>query len=194
MGTNEAENEEKELELMSEQYEILEQINDMYEKYKGLGKRWNRFRGNTVSNIIASHLQQALLNDFKVLKLAYVEGCPTEFDIIIVNKDAKPLEPTDAYRKYDVKLVLEIKGGGVYYRREEIKKRMTDILQLCKTEVGKPMLYLSAWEANAHVSEVREALGKDNAFILNVEGNTEYEWGEWERFLDRVIGILKSDG
>jgi hypothetical protein len=189
----EADNEDRELDLMAEQYEMLDQIDEMYRKYRGRGMRWNRFRGNTVSNIVASYLQRHLPDDVKILKLAYVEGCPTEFDIMIVNEDAKPLDPTDAYQNGDIKLILEIKGAGVFYRRDEVKKRMSEMLQKCRREVGKPMVYLSAWEAKAHVNEVRDALGNDTAFILKVEGESEPEYGEWQRFLERVMAILKSD-
>jgi hypothetical protein len=191
--TNNLENTDREHGLMVEQYEILGEIQYIYQEYKGRGKRWNRFRGNTLSNIIVTHLQRHLPSDVKVLKLAYAEGCPTEFDIMVVNKDAEPLELTDAYRIDDVRLVVELKAAGVFHKREEIKQKMSDMREKCKAEVGKPMLYLSTWEAKAHVNEVRDAFGNENSFMLRVDGESEFVYREWERFLDRIMEILNSN-
>jgi hypothetical protein len=50
------------------------------------------------------------------------------------------------------------------------------------------------WETKAHAEEVQNTLGNDTAFMLRREGE---DWdigtfGEWERFLDRVITLLES--
>jgi len=164
------ENEERVIDLMIEQSEIIEQANNIYEKLRGLGLKWNRFRGNTISNIIARYLEKHLPNDIRLVKLAWVEGCPTEFDILVVDKDARPIDFTDAYPKEQVRLLIEIKSSGVYYKREDIKNHMSEMFKKWKVETGKPVIYLSMWEAKAHIKEVQDALGNDTAFILRVEG------------------------
>jgi len=188
------ENEERTIDLMIEQSEIIEQLRDTYEKYKGRGYQWNRFRGNTISNIVAHYLGKHLPSNVRLVKLGWVEGCPTEFDILVVNKDGRPIDFTDAYPKEQVRLLMEIKSSGVYYKRGEVRNRMSEMFERYKVETGKPVLYFTMWEAKAHVEEVQDALGNDTAFMLRIEGeDMDYgTFGEWERFLDRVTALLES--
>jgi hypothetical protein len=186
------ENEERTYNLMVEQLEIIEQADSIWEQLRGLGKKWNRFRGNAICNILARHLEKHLPNDVKLVKLAWVDGCPTEFDILVIDKDAMPVDFTDAYRKEQVRLLMEIKSSGVYYKREDIKNNMSEMFEKWKVETGKPIVYLTIWEAKAHIKEVQDAIGNDTAFALRVEGEDMQIGiiGEWERFLDRVEALL----
>jgi hypothetical protein len=188
------ENEERTIDLMIEQSEIIEQVDLVYKKLRGLGKKWNRFRGNTICNILVHYLEKHLPNDVKLVKLAWVDGCPTEFDILAVDKDAMPIDFTDAYPKKQVRLLMEIKSSGVYYQREDIKNKMSEMFEKWKVETGKPVVYLTTWEAKAHIKEVQDAIGNDTAFALRVEGEDMISgiFGEWERFLDRVGSLLSS--
>jgi hypothetical protein len=188
------ENQERTIDLMIEQSEIIEQLRDIYEKYKGRGYQWNRFRGNTVSNIVAHYLGKRLPSNVRLVKLGLVEGCPTEFDILVVNEDARPINLTDAYPKEQVRLLIEIKSSGVYFKRGEVRNRMSEMFERYKADTGKPVLYFTMWEAKAHVEEVQDALGNDTAYTLRIEGeDMDYgTFGEWERFLDRVTALLES--
>lgn len=186
------ENEERKIDLMVEQSEIIEQVDLVYEELRGLGKKWNRFRGNTTCNILVHYLEKHLPNDVKLVKLAWVDRCPTEFDVLAVDKNAMPIDFTDAYPKKQVRLLIEIKSSGVYYQREEdIKNKMSEMFEKWKVETGKPVVYLTTWEAKAHIKEVQDAIGNDTAFALRVEGE-DMIFGEWERFLDRVESLLSS--
>ena len=122
---------------------------------------------------------------------AWVEGYETEFDLLIVDKGVEPLEFTSAYPKDCVHLLIEVKGSGVFYKREEVKERLSKKFEKCKNTTGKPMLYISMWEAKARAKDVLEALGSDSAFIFEVE-NEDINWNEWERFLEKVNALLKS--
>jgi len=180
----------KGIDLLIEQDEIIEHVSSIREKLRGLGLTWNRFRGNAISGVIAHYLQRHFPDDVKLVKLAWIEECTTEFDILIVDKNAKPFDFTDAYPKEQVKLLIEIKGSGVFYKREDVKKRLSEMFEKWKIETGKPALYLSVWEAKANAKEVQDALGNDTAFIFQIE-NEEINWGEWERFLNRVNALPK---
>lgn len=184
-------NEEKVIDLMVEQKEIIDCIDNIRKQLRGQGLEWNRFRGNAISNIVAHYLQQHLPESVKVAKLAWIEGCPTEFDLLVVDKGATPFDFTDAYPKENVRLTIEVKGSGVFYRRADVKKRLSGFFEKWKLETGKPSVYLSIWEAKAHVQEVRDALGDDRSFILEIEGE-DMTWREWERFLKEVNTIIQS--
>ena len=183
---------QRSLNLMIEQSEIISNINTIRDMFRGRGFSWNRFRGNAIANVIAYYLENHLPNDIKLVKLAWVEGCATEFDHIIVSKNAEPSGFTDAYDKDQVKLVIEIKASGVFFKSEEVKARLIGMFDKWKKDTQKPALYLSVWEAKAHAKIIQEALGKDVAFLLQIEGE-EPTLYEWERFLDRVDTLLKPN-
>ncbi len=183
---------QRSLNLMIEQSEIIDNINNIRDMFRGRGFSWNRFRGNAINNIIAHNLENHLPKDIKLVKLAWVEDCATEFDLIIVSRNAEPSGFTDAYDKDQVKLVIEIKASGVFFKSEEVKTRLTGLFEKWKKETQKPALYLSVWEAKAHAKIIQEALGNDTAFLLQIEGD-EPTLYEWERFLDRVDTLLKTN-
>lgn len=183
---------QRSLNLMIEQSEIIDNIDTIRDVFRGRGFSWNRFRGNVIANIIAYYLENHLPNDVKLVKLAWVEGCATEFDLIIVSRNAEPSGFTDAYEKDQVKLVMEIKASGVFFRSEEVKTRLIGLFDKWKKETQKPALYLSVWEAKAHAKIIQEALGNDAAFLLQIEGE-EPTLYEWERFLNGVNKILKTN-
>jgi hypothetical protein len=134
-------NEKRTIDLMNEQIEIIQHLNYAYEKYSGRGYQWNHFRGNIVSNMVTFYLEKHLPSNVKLVKQSWVEECPTEFDIMIVDKDAQAVDFTDAYRKEKVKLLIELKSSGVYYRRTEIRKRMSEMFERYKSDTGKPALF-----------------------------------------------------
>lgn len=78
-----------------------------------------------------------------------------------------------------------------FYKREEVEKRLSDMFKKWREKTEKPLVYLSIWEANAHVKEVLRALGEDTAFIFSVE-KEGILWHAWERFLDKINVVLKT--
>jgi hypothetical protein len=187
--TNDA-NEEKAIDLMVEQKEIIDCVDNIRKQLRGQGLAWNRFRGYAISSIVAHYLQQRLLQNVKVAKLAWIEGCPTEFDLLIVDKNAIPFDFTNAFPKEKVRLTLEVKGSGVFYKRGDVKRCLSDLFRKWELQTGRTAVYLSIWEAKAHVQEVREALGNDRSFILEIEGQ-DITWREWERFLNEINAIVQ---
>jgi len=182
---------ERSVDLMAEQYEILYLVDEIRKEFGGRGLSWNRFRGDAISRVVAYYLEKHLPNDIKVVRSAWVAGCENEFDLLIVDKDAEPLGFTNAYPKDHVRLLIEVKGSGVFYKRDEVKERLSKMFEKWKNNTGKPTLYISIWEAKAHAKEVWEALGRDSAFIFEVE-NEDINWNEWERFLEKLNALLKS--
>ena len=181
---------DRSIDLLIEQEEIIDQVEKIRDKCRGRGFSWNRFRGDAICRIVAYYLNKHLPKGFKVTRLAWIEGCENEFDLLIVDEDAKPMGFTGAYPKNRVHLLIEVKGSGVFYKREEVKKRLSELFKAWRDKTGKSVFYLSIWEAHAHVQEVLRALGKDAAFIL-VGEKEGVKHGEWERFLRKVDEVLK---
>ena len=185
----EEENMERSVDLMIEQEEIVDCINKIRDEFRGRGLAWNRFRGDAISRVIAHYLGKHLPENIKVVRSAWVQGCENEFDLLIVDEDAEPLGFTSAYARDQVHVLIEVKGSGVFYKRQQVKERLSRKFDGWKTKTRKPVLYISLWEAKAHVEEVLRALGSDTAFIFQIEGQ-DLTYGEWERFLERANELL----
>ncbi|MCL5009498.1 MAG: hypothetical protein M1433_00745 [Candidatus Parvarchaeota archaeon] len=73
------------------------------------GNSWKKFKGDTINRLIISLLRPYVKN-YKISgPNAFIEGCPTEFDILIVNTTAEPInEYSNCYKKEDVKLAIEV--------------------------------------------------------------------------------------
>lgn len=181
---------ERSVDLMIEQSEMIDHIHKIREELKGRGRAWNRFRGDAFARVVAHYLEKHLPDRFRIVRLAWIEGCETEFDLLVVDKDAEPLDFTGAYPKEQAHLLVEVKGSGVFYKQEEISDRLSKNFAKWKQKTGKPILYLSFWETERHLQEVLKALGGDTAFVLQY-GNKGDNPTEWERFLMKMGELLR---
>ena len=173
-----------------EQNRIIKLQNRMSE-IKGRG--WNKFRGYVIEQIVAHFLKRHLPNNVKLVRAAFVEGCKHEFDLMIVEKSAKPIGFTEAYPgaypKNQVKLLIEVKASGLYYPNKTFEKNLTDFFQEIQDETDKPFLYLSIWESRPRSTMTRNALG-NSAFILKQGRNGVPN--EWQNFVSRVVSSFKA--
>jgi hypothetical protein len=119
----------------------------------------------------------------------YVEGYPTEFDALVVENSAVPVLGTAAYRKDDVKLLIEIKKHGFYFKKIKEKYEISKYFRAFR-DIGKPFLYLTVRESSTFISATRNVLGEDSFFLGVSHG--ELREGEWNRFIERVRGLLSS--
>ena len=106
----------------TEQREVMAEVEKIRKEFKHRGISWNRFRGDAISRVVAHYIEGYLPDGFKPVRLAWIEGCPTEFDLLIVDEDAEPIGFTGAYPKDKVHLLIEIKGSGVFYRKKRLSK------------------------------------------------------------------------
>jgi len=51
---------------------------------------------------------------FNLVRSAWIEGCENEFDLLIVDENAKSLNFTGAYAKNQVHFLIEVKAAGVF--------------------------------------------------------------------------------
>jgi len=176
------------MKLDEEQREMLRENERVQGQYKGRGWNWNRFRGMATLNLVAYYLEKHLPEDVKLIRSAWVEGCPNELDLLIVDKDAKPIGFTPAYPKDRVRCIIEVKAAGVYWKRSEVKRNLQDYFGKVKKETGgKPFLYLTLWEG-FKVAELTKETLKEDAFILEsgTPGRKEFKSGEWARFINKL--------
>ena len=157
------------------------------------GRGWNKFRGYVSERIVAYFLKKHLPNNVKLVRSAFVDGCKHEFDLMIVEKNAKPMSFTrnypGAYPKNQVKLLIEVKASGLYYPNRTFQSNLTNFFQKIRNSTGKPFLYLSIWESRPRSRMTRGVLGS-SAFILK-EGRSVV-LNEWQNFVSHVVSTIKS--
>ena len=173
------------LSIDEEQKEIV-RISDELSKIHG--RNCFRYKGDVVARTVISLLEPHVVGSCSVAgPSVYVEGYPTEFDALVVEKGASPVPRTAAYKKDDVKLLIEIKKHGFYFRKIKGEYEIGKYFQAFR-DVGKPFLYLTVRESSTFISATRKILGEDSYFLGVSHGKlTE---GEWNRFVVRVSGLL----
>lgn len=197
-----------------EQSEIIRKIDTFSKKYcvPYRPKSWNKFKGDFVSRIIASYLQSHLPQNYRVAgPNVYIEGNPTEFDLMVTDSQAVPYSATSAFPRESIRRVIEIKTSGVYNIVKEVSKVRNDFdsalssvewdnaPQLMKAVIPKfKAAYLSISERvnPVHVSSIRfgdrtrEILRPYPAFFLYDMGRKDIQKGEWRKFLDYIVSGL----
>jgi hypothetical protein len=152
------------------------------------GRSWFTYKGDVVARAVISLLKSHVVASSSVVGPGvYVEDCPTEFDALVVEKGATPVPGTAAYRKDDVKVLIEIKKHGFYFKKIRGEYEIGKYFQAFR-DAAKPFLYLTVRESSTFISATQKILG-ENSFFLGVS-HGELREGEWNRFVERVRGLL----
>ena len=172
-----------------EQVELLNNVHEIKESVKGKGTAWNRFRGDAITKVVAYSLEKHLPKNVKIVRLSWIENCPTEFDLLIVDNDAEFNGFTSAYPKEKVHLLIEVKGSGFFYKKDEVEQKVKELFDKWRNDTGKPVLYFSLWERSSdYAQRMVRAVGKDYTFLIQIK--MEINQGEWERFVKAVKSYL----
>ncbi|MEM3448990.1 MAG: hypothetical protein QXP38_08975, partial [Nitrososphaerota archaeon] len=93
----------------------IQKISDGLDDYKG--REWYKLKGEIVNRTIAKYLEKYLSQDYNVVgPHVFIKDCSIEYDMLILDKDARPVKYDCVYRKDDVKLILSfLTLGGKYY-------------------------------------------------------------------------------
>jgi hypothetical protein len=177
-----------ESQLDAEQIELVPKVDEVKSQYRGKGRGWNRLRGDITNRIVGDFVERHLPKGTKVARDAWIEGCGREFDILVVDEEATPLPFTNVYLKDQVRLIIEVKNAGVFYKKSEVETRLGEWKAEVEEETCKTLLYLSFWERLGYFDMVLRAVGKSDAFVLQVKDNLKS--GEWRRFIERVNALL----
>lgn len=172
-----------------EQKEILEKVHEIRRTLKNRGRAWNRFRGDAITRVVTSFLKKYMPDSVKIVRLSWIEDCPVEFDLLVVDKDAKPIDFTGAYPKDRIHVLIEVKGSGFFVKKDELEQKIKELFQKWRDQTNKPVLYFSLWErSNDYADLMSRAVGKKTAFSLEIKD--EINPGEWERFVKTVKSYL----
>ncbi|MEM3192827.1 MAG: hypothetical protein QW292_12255, partial [Candidatus Parvarchaeota archaeon] len=129
----------------------------------------------------------------------FIKDCSIEYDMLILDKNARPVKYDCVYRKDDVKLILEIKKTGLYYKEKEFESEFIGYLEKLSEPVGKKhLVYITLRESTGNKDKTKEALKykvfKNNVFIMGqTDGKRQWYKGKWVKFIERVLELLKTN-
>jgi len=155
---------------------------------------WNKFFGDVANRVVVKILNKHLPKDYAAIGPgAYVEGVPSEFDMIIVKKHAKPSEFTNAYPRSSVLTVVEVKRTGVFYKKEEADEKMREHRQkLAASLKDIPLFYITFHESERLMEATKRVYG-DSAFFMSTGTNYSIILsGEWRRFVESILSRLRT--
>jgi len=169
-----------------EQNEILCILENLKSKS---GRKWYKYKGDVANRIILRFLQRHI-TDYKVVgPSVFIEDNPTEFDILVVDQDASPSEYTNAFNRDSVKLVIEVKKHGFYFKKVDAEARIKECVEPFES-TGIPYLYVSIQESERFIEATRNVL-RDRAHFLKVSFSGELVKDGWQNFVNKVIEVLK---
>jgi len=100
----------------TEQADIVEVIESRERRSEGLeenGLRWDKYNEDLACRVVKEFLKKHLPKEVKVVgPNVYIDGYPTEFDLLLVTEDAIPAAFTNAYRDRDVRFIIDVKSHG----------------------------------------------------------------------------------
>lgn len=152
-----------------------------------------------IKNIIDEHMSE-IESPYKTSDInAYIKGIKTEFDLLIVNRSAKPIHNTNCYEPKEVCGVLEIKlrgilGGNKDNRLDKtlqnINSNFTEAVQKCGI-FPERCIYFTFQEVTPkkttsinYLERTKTNLAPFPVVCLMNSRNIQFMEGEWKRFLD----------
>lgn len=95
-------------------------FSDIIKGSDGKKARCNKLNGNISSNIFIKYIQEVIDKYGLPYKVSepnvYIRGCKTEWDALILKKDAYNIMGCNLYNVHDVVSVLEFKTSGIFYK------------------------------------------------------------------------------
>lgn len=182
--------------LQKEQKDIVDYVNAEKRnlpRLEGRKRVWNKYVGDLANTVLINYVNSHLTGDFTAVgPSVFIEGAPTEFDLIIVKKEAKPLFQINAYPRSSVKAAIEVKERGLFVKKIKADELLRRRLQILNQDLqGIQYLYITFHESETLINATKRVLG-ENAFFLSTGSNKNLEIisGEWERFLQTIQSVL----
>lgn len=181
----------------NEQKEIVDLVN---KRKKGLAMsigfkgKWNKYVGDVTNRVIIHYLAKYVPDNCLVVGPAvYIEGIGNEFDILIVDKNAEPVDFSSAYPRDSVRSAIEVKERGFFYKKAEADQHIGQARDRIIKNIGDiPLLYITVHESESIMRATRRVYG-DDAFFLSTGSPNHLQiiTHEWQRFAETVQEILE---
>lgn len=175
----------------------------------GLFKKWKKYYGDACVRIFREFISREISSEYTVSSPnAYIEGYPTEFDLLVVVDDnASPMEHTNAYFPEKVKCGFEIKAHGTGYGSHEdlekdIKRIKDNFVAVNKKQHHINFVYLTYEEtinpkrdtSIRYLDETKKVMEPYKVFCLRdssrkreLQIGTEHGWEELVCYLNNSL-------
>ena len=186
-----------------EQAQLIGTVEDLLKECSGTV--WGKYKGDVTCRVVLEYIRRHLPKAYTVVgPNVYIQDNPVEFDLLVVDAQARPLDFTTAYRPDQVQRVMEIKKFGIIaewgekydakLRRlhEAIRSSLRDsqwvkAFYLSLTETINPVRKTS----HRYGAKTKEILEQEplpvRVYILHDLGQHENIKGEWGRFIADLI-------
>jgi hypothetical protein len=181
-----------------EQADIVRTIRDKERRTETAGGTkfsWNKFNGDLACPVVKQFLKKRLPRNFKLVgPNAYIEGYPTEFDLLLVTESAIPAAFTNAYQEDEVRFVIEVKSHG-YMDREFPSRLLKEFETVQARYKNVSCAYLTireTWNPKregsiSFVRELKKVLEpKYQVFCLAESRTHELIPGQWRQFVNHL--------
>lgn len=189
-----------------EQVQLVKTVESLLEGCKDKkGESWGKYKGDVTCRVVLDYIQRCLPETHTAVgPNVYIEGKPTEFDILVVDSQAKPLDFTAAYQANQVHRVVEVKKFGIIAKwGEEYDSKLRRFHETIRNSLSdcqrvKPF-YLSIGEtvcpkkrtSHSYGDRTRKILAEEPlpipVYILHDLGQSENIEGAWSRFIRDLL-------
>lgn len=166
------------------------------------GKSWSKCYGDTCARIFS----EFIMSDPKIKPYydvshvnAYIEGIPTEYDLLLLQKGAVPIKYTNCFKAEDVKAVIEFKANGLYGGKVDlvnvINKVKVNFDLAHQKNANINCAYLTLQEVTHckkltsinYFCETQNTLKPYEAFCFrDSRDHTKIRIGEWAKFIYEI--------
>lgn len=179
-----------------------------YQKYKqkypndyNNNVNFNKMNGNSVAVTIRKNIDDLLKKDYRFKKFnyrvsecnSYIEGCPIEWDLIIIKDTAKKIDDTNIYEAKDCVCILEIKQSGMIgnsYFKDSIEKQIHNIEYLnTNNNSNLKFAYISFQETENYYDSTKKIF-KEN----NIESNNVFIFVKYPYKKDKTLTFIDGCG
>jgi hypothetical protein len=167
---------------------------------------WKKFMGDYFVRVIKHYISKVITDAYKVTEPnVYISGFPIEYDLLIVNKNAKPKEFTYSFDPKDVRIGLELKIHGIFASKKDLKRNIEkiknnfDIVRCVHCHIN--FIYLTFKEVTEPKRSNSIDYLKENRIIFKPDykvfclcdsrRNTIIE-GQWEKFIEIIEKYVKE--
>ena len=183
-----------------EQKEIVEIVRGKERRENSGGERleWNRFNADLVCRVVKEFLKRHLPKQMKIVgPNVYVDGYPTEFDLLLVTESAIPAAFTNAYSNLDVRFVIEIKSHS--YENHALSEQLLsqfNALQKQYPNVNCTFLTIrDTWNPNSvdstsYLGDLKKIFEPQFSVVCLAESRTmQLIPGQWRDFVNHLTAI-----
>jgi len=187
--------------FLDTQREIIHIIEAMNKNFLGKGREWNKFHGDIVCRVFIDFISREVCPDLKVMgPNIYIRGFPTEFDILIVDRDAEHGKYINAFEPEKVRCGIESKARGTFGGRDALRKSLGQIkhnfIRVDRQYPHIMFFYLTYQEVTNpkrgssidYLKKTREILAPYRVFCLKESRSGNPMLGEW----DKMVSFLKE--